>query len=67
MLERAAQRFQAAGLQNVEIICCDARDHGRNGYYDVVVSNFFLNIFSEPTIKDVMGHLARMARPGARC
>jgi len=67
MLERAVRRFQAAGIEGVENICCDVRDHCRNAYYDVVVSNFFLNIFSEPTIKDVMGHLARMARPGARC
>jgi len=66
MLERAARRFQAAGIQNIEAICCDVRDHGRNAYYDIVVSNFFLNVFSESTMKEVMGHLARMAKPGGK-
>ena len=66
MLERAARRFQAAGIQHIEAICCDVRDHGRNAYYDIVVSNFFLNVFSESTMKEVMGHLARMARSGGK-
>ena len=66
MLERAAKRFQAAGVQGVENICCDVRDHSRNAYYDIVVSNFFLNVFSESTMKEVMGHLARMAKPGGK-
>ena len=66
MLERAARRFQAAGVQGIEVICCDVRDHGRNAYYDIVISNFFLNIFSESTMKEVMGHLARMARSGGK-
>jgi ubiquinone/menaquinone biosynthesis C-methylase UbiE len=66
MLERAVRRFQAAGIEGVENICCDVRDHCRNAYYDVVVSNFFLNIFSEATMTEVMGHLAMMTKPGGK-
>jgi demethylmenaquinone methyltransferase/2-methoxy-6-polyprenyl-1,4-benzoquinol methylase len=66
MLQRAAGRLRAAGIQGVENICCDVRDHGRNAYYDIVVSNFFLNIFSESIMKEMMGHLARMAKPGGK-
>src|SRR5215510_11788534 len=66
MLELAVERFQAAGVQGVENICCDVRDHGRNAFYDVVVSNFFLNIFSESTMKEMMGHLAMMTKRGGK-
>jgi ubiquinone/menaquinone biosynthesis C-methylase UbiE len=66
MLERAVKRFQAAGVQGIENICCDVRDLKRNAYYDVVASNFFLNLFSEPTMKDMTGHLAMMAKPGGK-
>jgi ubiquinone/menaquinone biosynthesis C-methylase UbiE len=31
-----------------------------------VVSNFFVNIFSESTMKEVLAHLARMAKPGGK-
>jgi demethylmenaquinone methyltransferase/2-methoxy-6-polyprenyl-1,4-benzoquinol methylase len=66
MLERAARRFQAAGVQGIEIICCDVRDHGRSAYYDIVIANFFLNIFSESTMKEVMARLAGMIKPGGK-
>lgn len=66
MLERAVKRFRAAGVQGVENICCDVRDHRRNAHYDIVVSNFFLNIFSEPTMREVMGHLAMLTKPGGK-
>jgi ubiquinone/menaquinone biosynthesis C-methylase UbiE len=35
-------------------------------YYDVIVANFFLNIFSESTKQSVLAHLATLLKPGGR-
>jgi demethylmenaquinone methyltransferase/2-methoxy-6-polyprenyl-1,4-benzoquinol methylase len=67
MLERAAIKFRAAGVHDsIEIICADVRKHERPAYYDVVVANFFLNIFSEPAMKVVLAHLATLIKPGGK-
>jgi demethylmenaquinone methyltransferase/2-methoxy-6-polyprenyl-1,4-benzoquinol methylase len=67
MLERAARKFRAAGMQDsVEIICSDMLKHERTAYYDVVVVNFFLNMFPEPTVKVMMDHLANMIKPSGK-
>lgn len=34
--------------------------------YDMVVANFFLNVFSENMMKDVLRHLTSLAKPGGR-
>jgi demethylphylloquinol methyltransferase len=67
MLERAATKFRAAGVQDsIEIICADVLKHERPAYYDVVVANFFLNIFSEPAMKVVLAHLVTLIKPGGK-
>lgn len=67
MLERAALKFRAARVEHpIEIICSDVLKHDRPAYYDVVVANFFLNIFSEPTMKVVLAHLVTMIKPGGK-
>jgi demethylmenaquinone methyltransferase/2-methoxy-6-polyprenyl-1,4-benzoquinol methylase len=66
MLEKAARRLQGAGVQSPEIICCDVLEHGRMAYYDIVVANFFLDIFSELTMKEVMAHLVKLLKPGGK-
>src|SRR5690554_2990763 len=33
--------------------------------YDMVVANFFLNVFSEDMMKDVLRHLISLGKPGA--
>lgn len=67
MLERAAVKFRAAGVQHsIEVICSDVLKHERPAYYDVVVANFFLNIFSEPGMQAVLAHLATLIKPGGR-
>ncbi len=67
MLERAAIKFRAAGVQDsIEIICADVLKHERPAYYDVVVANFFLNIFSEPAMKVVLAHLVTLIKPGGK-
>lgn len=67
MLEQAALKFHAAGVEDsIEVICSDVLKHERPAYYDIVVANFFLNIFSEPTMKVVLAHLATMVKPGGK-
>ncbi len=67
MLERAASKFQAADAEScIEIICADVLKHERPGHYDIVVANFFLNIFSEPMMEAVLAHLATMLKPGGK-
>jgi len=67
MLERAARKFRAAGAQDsIEIICSDVLKHERPAYYDIVVVNCFLNIFSESTMKVMLAHLATMIKPGGK-
>jgi demethylmenaquinone methyltransferase/2-methoxy-6-polyprenyl-1,4-benzoquinol methylase len=67
MLDQAARKARAAGLgASVEIICSDVLKHERLAYYDVVVANFFLNIFSEQDMLAVLARLAATLRPGGR-
>lgn len=67
MIEQAASKFHAAGVQDsIEVICADVLKHERPAYYDVVVANFFLNIFSEPAMKVVLAHLVTMIKPGGK-
>ena len=67
MLERAALKFRAAGVEDsIEIVCSDVLEHERPAYYDVVVANFFLNIFTESSMQVVLAHLATMIKPGGK-
>lgn len=67
MLEQAALKFQAAGVEeSIEAICSDVLKHERPAYYDVIVANFFLNIFSESKMQVVLAHLATMLKPGGK-
>src|SRR6516164_3906539 len=56
MLRQVESRFQAAGLKAI-LICEDVLNHNRIGHYDVVVVNFFLNVFAEPSMKAMLAHL----------
>jgi demethylmenaquinone methyltransferase/2-methoxy-6-polyprenyl-1,4-benzoquinol methylase len=67
MLERAKRKFEAAGNDGtVEFICSDVLKHERPGHYDIVVANFFLNIFTEPVMQAVLAHLVAMLKPGGK-
>jgi len=66
MLERAAAKFRAADAGSIEIVCGDVLAHKRPGHYDVVVANFFLNVFTEPMMEAVLAHLATMLKPGGK-
>lgn len=65
MLARARARFRAAGLA-LEAVQGDILDHARPGGYDAVVAQFFLNVFPEPAMREVLAHLARLVAPGGR-
>ena len=65
MLAKASERIAAAGLEGqVECIRGDILEHDRHGYYDVVCANFFLNVFVEPVMREMMQYLVSLLRPG---
>ena len=65
MVAAARRRFRTQGLEEViEVIAGDILEHVRDPGYDVVVSHFFLNVFGEAVMAQVLGHLARQLRPG---
>ena len=67
MLDRAKGKFQAMDAEgSLELICSDILKHERPGYYDVIVANFFLNVFTEPMMEAVLGHLSTMLKPGGK-
>lgn len=67
MLDRAAGKFQAVDAEGcIELICTDVLKHERPGHYDIVVANFFLNVFTEPMMEAVLAHLATMLKPGGK-
>jgi ubiquinone/menaquinone biosynthesis C-methylase UbiE len=65
MLAQAAARMRHHGCQ-AEFVQTDVLKHDRLGHYDVVVVNFFLNVFAEGPMQDMLGYLARLARPGGK-
>jgi demethylphylloquinol methyltransferase len=65
MLHQAATRFQAAGLQ-VCTICGDVMEHRLTQHYDIVVANFFLNVFTEEAMQSTLTHLATLVKPGGK-
>ena len=63
MLERFAHRVARAGLE-AELLRCDFADHRPDRPYDVVVANYFLNLFDEARAREMLIRLAGQVRPG---
>ena len=63
MLARLEARL---GDRRAEIICGNAFDHDRAGYYDVVTANFLLNCLGEPAMQEMLAHLSSLLRPGGK-
>ncbi len=63
MIEIVRQRFESAGLPG-EFVCADIMEFEADEPFDVVVSNFFLNIFSRPMMLQMLTRLASLVRPG---
>jgi len=65
MLSRLQRKLDQAGV-SAELICGNAFDHCRYGEYDAVATNFFLNCFKRPMMREMMQHALSMVRPGGR-
>ena len=65
MLNRLQRKLDRAGVK-AELICGNAFDHCRFGEYDAVATNFFLNCFKRPMMREMMQHALSLVRPGGR-
>ena len=65
MLQKVESRFRTAGIQ-ARMICSDVLDHRLIEHYDLVVVNFFLNVFAEDAMSGMLTHLASLVKPGGK-
>src|SRR5262249_48773217 len=65
MLKQVKSRFDAADVP-VDLICDNVLNHKLTGHYDVVVVNFFLNIFYEGPMQAMLTHIATLVKPGGK-
>ncbi len=65
MLRQAEARMQRLGCQ-AEFLQADICEHRRQNHYDVVVVNFFLNVFDEAQMQAMLAHLVTLVRPGGK-
>jgi ubiquinone/menaquinone biosynthesis C-methylase UbiE len=63
MIEIVRGRFERAGLPG-EFICADITEFDPEESFDVVVANFFLNVFSRPAMLQMLRRLVSLVRPG---
>lgn len=63
MLERCARGLAREGLM-AELIHGDVADHRPERAYDVVVANYFLNLFDDARAGEMIRHLGQLVRPG---
>lgn len=65
MIERAENNFKSNNC-TAEFICKNVMNHKREGYYDVITANYFLNIFTEKEMRIVFSHLIKLLKPGGK-
>jgi demethylmenaquinone methyltransferase/2-methoxy-6-polyprenyl-1,4-benzoquinol methylase len=63
MLERLSSRLTRENLE-AELICGDVSNHKPAELYDVVVANYFLNLFDVPRAREMLRHLTDLIEPG---
>ena len=61
MLAQLERKLRSNNLE-AELICGNALEHDRKGYYDTVVCNFFLNCFQEPDCIRMLAHAASLLK-----
>jgi ubiquinone/menaquinone biosynthesis C-methylase UbiE len=70
MVDLARRRVVALGLEalaRVRFIVCDARNFtGRSGGYDLIVTHFFLDCFSDAELELLVPQLMQYGKPGAK-
>jgi demethylmenaquinone methyltransferase/2-methoxy-6-polyprenyl-1,4-benzoquinol methylase len=65
MLARLRRALAREGAQ-ARLVCGDVFDHAPGQPYDVVVANFFLNVFSPDEMRRALRHLVSLVRTGGR-
>ncbi len=50
--------------RDIRVIHDDIFNVKQTGEYDMVISNFFLNVFSETRVREAANHLGSLVRPG---
>jgi ubiquinone/menaquinone biosynthesis C-methylase UbiE len=65
MLDQVQRKLDERGLQ-AELICQNAFEHERIGYYDVVAANYFLNVFRRDDMAKMMNCTAKFVRAGGK-
>jgi 2-polyprenyl-3-methyl-5-hydroxy-6-metoxy-1,4-benzoquinol methylase len=63
MLERLSEQISKENLE-FELICGDVSGHKPSELYDVVVANYFLNLFDVERAGEMLRHLAELVGPG---
>ena len=63
MVDLVRKRFEKAGLPGT-FICADIMEYQPEEPYDVVVANFFLNIFARPVMEKMLARVVSLVRPG---
>lgn len=67
MLQRIAGKLDKLGLRSrVTLICGDAFKHQKKGYYDLVMANYFLNVFPYPAMVKMLKHLSYLLKGEGR-
>ena len=67
MINQAAKKFKDHSLErNLKMFNENIFDHGKKENYDVVVANFFLNVFKEDDMMKALAHLVSLLRPGGK-
>jgi SAM-dependent methyltransferase len=65
MIDIVRRKFAARNLTGAFIVG-DVLDHRPPHRYDVVVANYFFNVFSTERMPDFLAHAAGLVRPGGR-
>lgn len=63
MLERLSKQLLRENLES-ELICGDVSNHRPDAFYDVVVANYFLNLFDAERAAEMLGYLGELVKPG---
>ena len=65
MLDQVQRKLDKEDLK-ADLICQNAFDHQRVGYYDVVASNYFLNVFRRDDMVKMLNFTATLVSPGGK-
>jgi 2-polyprenyl-3-methyl-5-hydroxy-6-metoxy-1,4-benzoquinol methylase len=63
MLERLSKQLGREDLES-DLICGDVSNHQPGELYDVVVANYFLNLFDVERAREMLRHLGELVKPG---